>query len=177
LNPYIHINTGLSFGEVTDELILSVDEYFKSQNINPIFHTADFVDGSFPIKMCDNCYKINLHTELCKNNIYKKGVNCNIWQGELKGTPIYQEMKCWSVFLLGEDEVFIGYGEWDGQIDTHIKCKYFSNETNTKNYYNELVKENKKNTIEIEIPEGYEIVDMMYGSKSMGKWVKIKEKQ
>ena len=105
------------------------------ENNKILFYTEDFKDGSFPVKSCNNCtYNKNGNIDMA--NCHQSCTNANPkWQGELKGEPIRKGDKCWYV-----SKDTCQYKEFNG--DSEI-AKYFSNETNARNYYNKLVEESK----------------------------------
>lgn len=120
-----------------DYLILSFDEYCKSQNIelNPIlFYTEDYKDGSLPLKGCNNCNHptcgINVgDIDKCLNFNYKN------WIGY--GEPIRKTDKCWKVGIFNGTHV-CKFDTWNGSDTNYFK--YFSNEKNMKDYYNTINK-------------------------------------
>jgi hypothetical protein len=56
-------------------------------------------------------------------------------------------MKCWKVVSMdyNSSDIRISFEEFQG-IDRNKTCKYFSNETNARNYYNKLIAERKPKT-------------------------------
>lgn len=103
---------------------------FLNQKV--LFYTEDFADGSFPVKNCNNCNmgtKKTCHYDCSELNNGLHTSKHLMWQGELKGEPIKKDDKCWQV-----TKGNCLYGEWleDKQ------CKYFSNETNARNYFKQL---------------------------------------
>ena len=119
--------------EVTKE---DYDKYLDS--LNPIlFYTEDFKDGSFPVKSCSNC-TYNKNGNIDMTNCHQSCTNANPkWQGKLKGEPIRKGDKCWFV----ENGYEPRYDLFQGNSKEY--GKYFSNETNARNYYNKLVEESK----------------------------------
>lgn len=136
---------------VTKSSIDNIGKYITEKEVenNPdifeelpiLFWCEDYTDGSFPVKSCNNCNyafgKGGCIGNNCKNNQYSH------WQRELKGKPIYKGMKCWRVLDLGKDGAEITYDDWVG---FNLNSKFFSNETNARNYYNKLVEESKPKT-------------------------------
>ena len=137
----------------------AAQQYLDSQIL---FYTEDFKDGSFPVKNCNNCSKYirkgveNKPYYICANGEFTglapKDKICNVfhqgWQGELKGESIRKGDKCWRSDISG-----YSYQDWTTKVvslisHVNMKVKYFSNETNARNYYNKLQEENKPKFVE-----------------------------
>lgn len=120
------------------DIVIYGDNGYLAKKINPIlFYTEDFKDGSFPVKSCSNCSHID-----CIYKFTSKEQPSNCWTNyiELKGEPIRKGDKCWKVGIFNGTHI-CKYSDWNSTGDMYFK--YFSDETNARNYYNKLVEESK----------------------------------
>lgn len=102
-----------------------------------LFYTEDNSDGTFPVKSCRNCFSnVKLFSLKSCSNRECASLDYRYWQGDIEGNPIRKGDKCWRVYLSINNTPNIYFGEWE-LIKTGCS-KYFSNETNARNYFNTL---------------------------------------
>jgi hypothetical protein len=182
------------YNHLTDIKVFSTEQAAQQylENSKILFYTEDYADGSFPVKSCGNC--LHHKSEYCIGSGSLKHIpQCIInvdminkytyWQGELKGGTIYKGNKCWRVWInFGTLRPEISYDDFTCKYEENAnpsrEVKYFSNETNARNYFAQLQEQNNPKVestvldaskiietfskivnnqiVEIDIPEGYE---------------------
>lgn len=108
------------------------------EEIQPLFYTEDFKDGSFPKKSCKNC-RNDINRCSVQEPWYKR--DCPLWNNILRGQAIYEGDDVIIVYIHPEDNLpFINQIKiYSGLIlDKRDKVKLFLNKDNAITYYNEL---------------------------------------
>lgn len=160
--PYYCEKGGTMLDVIPPESVENQPKYW--QKLKSLFWCEDFKDGSFPEKCCDTCSiqgRNHICSEFCDDEFYN-------WQDEsgcteLKGEPIYEGDKCWTVHHNSDKDWFLNHktavdiSRWR-HCYHGIKC--FSNKDNAKIYFNKLKWKDKLK---------FKIGDVMKCGETIGK--------